>query len=270
MNTLGKLGLVIGVLTLGGTTACEEPPDPAKIHRVKGSDHLSKKEWKPAIEAYELSLQADPKQDKVWEKKAFAHMQLGETDKAAEALQKLLEFKTEPKDKADLYRSLASLYMQGQQTDKAEQFFNEALKIEPKDEASLGWLAEIYSQRGGARSMAAPIVDEALQKSIAYYDQVIALNPNSANTYLNKRIVMAKYMEHERQQKQVAEIEAQENAKNKAKAAEAMARAVQHQTKLDELKVQFDELTKKFAEATKATKAAQAAGGAQQAAGGTK
>jgi tetratricopeptide (TPR) repeat protein len=263
MNRLGRLGWVLGVLTLTAATGCEEKPEPAKIHRVKGSDHLSKKEWKEAAAAYELSLQADPKQDKVWEKKAFAHMQMGETDKAAESLLKLMEFKTEPAQKAELYRGLASLHMTGGQSDKAEQYFNEALKLEPKDEASLGWLAEIYSQRGGARSMAAAPNEEALQKSLEYYDQVIAINPNSANTYLNKRIVMAKYMEHEKQQKDVAELEVKENAKNATKAAEARARAEKHQARMEEFKKQFDELSQKFSAAAKAAKAAQGAQGAQ-------
>ncbi|ATB48490.1 tetratricopeptide repeat protein [Corallococcus macrosporus] len=256
MKRLGKVGLVVGALALGGmAVGCKAEDDTAKKHRIAGSNHLSKKEYKEAAAAYALSLQADPKQEKVWEKKAFAHMQLGQMNEAAEAVLKMGEMKTEPAEKAELYRTLASMYMTGGTTEEAEKYFNEALKLEPKDEASLGWIAEIYAQRGGARSMGAPIIKESLEKSLSYYDQVIAINPNSANTYLNKRVVMGRLMEFERQQKEMALSEATENAKDKAIVAEATARAEEHQKRMDEYQVQFAEMTKKFGEAQKAAKA---------------
>jgi tetratricopeptide (TPR) repeat protein len=258
MKKLGRLGLVLGVLTLG-TTACEDPPTPAMIHRVKASEHMVKKEFKQAAAEYELSLKDDPKQEKVWEKKAFAHMQVGETDKALESLQKLLEFRTDPTARAEVYSSMASLYMTSGRAEQAEQTFTEVLKINPKDESALGWLAEIYAQRGGARSMAAPLVDEHLQKALGYYDQVIAINPNSANTYLNKRVVMAKYMEHERVQQQVANLEMIENAKKPAMVAEAKAKLEASAARMEEFKTKINELNQKFAEAQKALKAQQAA-----------
>ncbi len=259
MKKLGRVGLVLGALALTGTTACEDPPDPAKIHRIKGSEHHNKKEWKQAIAEYELSLQADPKQEKIWRQKAFAHMQAGESDKAIESLQKLLEFPLDQAGKMELYSSLASLHMTTGQGDKAEEYFNEVLKLNPKDESALGWLAEIYSQRGGARSMAAPLVPEHLEKALSYYDQAIAVNPNAANMYLNKRIVMAKYMEHERVQKEVAELEVKENARNPAKAAEAKTRAEEHAARMEEYKAKFQELTQQFSAAQKAAKEAQKA-----------
>ncbi|MBZ4399447.1 hypothetical protein OWM54_01395 [Myxococcus sp. MISCRS1] len=260
MKRLARVGLMVGVLALGGTVACSEENDVAKQNRVKGTNHLAKKEYKEATEAYALSLQADPKQEKVWEKKAFAHLELGQMDKASEAVLKILEMKTTPADKAETYRTLASMHMKGGTLEDAEKYFNEALKIEPKDEASLGWIAEIYAQKGGARSMSAPIVKADLEKSLSIYDQVIAINPNSANTYLNKRVVMGRLMEYERQQKDMALSEAAENAKDKTIVDEANARAAEHQKKMDEYQGQFAEMTKKFSEAQKAAKAQAAAG----------
>jgi tetratricopeptide (TPR) repeat protein len=259
MKRLGRIGLVLGVLALGGTVGCKnEAEEAAKANRIKGSDHMSKKEWKEAAEAYALSLQADPKQEKVWEKKAYAHMQIGQMKEASESVLKIMEMKTTPAEKAEVYRTLASMYMQGGTTEDAEKYFNEALKLEPKDEASLGWIAEIYAQRGGARSMAAPIVKADLEKALSYYDQVVAINPMSANTYLNKRVVMFRLMEYEKQQKELALSEAAENAKDKAIVAEATARAEEHQKRIDEYQAQATEVTKKFSEAQKAAKAAPA------------
>ncbi|MCE9670415.1 tetratricopeptide repeat protein [Myxococcus stipitatus] len=259
MKRLARVGLLFGVLSLGGVVACSEENDAAKQHRVKGTNHLAKKEYKEATAEYALSLQADPKQEKVWEKKAFAHMELGETDKAAEAVLKILEMKTAPADKLETYVTLAGMYMKANDLEAAEKNFNEALKIDPKNEAALGWIAEIYAQRGGARSMAAPIVKDALEKSLGYYDQVIAINPNSPNSYLNKRVVMFRLMEYERQQKEMAESEAKENAKDAAIVAEATARAAEHQKKLDDYQAQAQVMTQKFSEAQKAQKATQAA-----------
>ncbi|WP_163992956.1 tetratricopeptide repeat protein [Pyxidicoccus caerfyrddinensis] len=263
MKRLGKVGLVLGVLALGGPFGCkDEKEEAAKAHRVKGTDHLSKKEFKEAAAEYALSLEADPKQEKVWEKKAYAHMQVGQMAEASQAVMKILEMKTTTAEKAEVLRTLASMHMTAGTTDDAEKYFNEALKLEPKDEASLGWIAEIYAQRGGARSMSAPIIKADLEKSLNYYDQVIAINANSANTYLNKRVVMGRLMEYERQQKEQALSEAAENAKDKAVVEEANARAAEHQKRMDDFQVQFAEMTKKFSEASKAAKA----GGAQPAA----
>jgi tetratricopeptide (TPR) repeat protein len=288
MKRLGRVGLVISVLTLTGTTACEDKPDPAKLHRIQGSDFLNKKDWKNAAAEYTLSLQADPNQGEVWKKKAYAHMQMGESEETAKALVKYSEFvkdaqekadlqlniaqeylkarkveeanaafakilatKTEPKDQTAFYRSVADAYLKAGLLDEGERQFNEALKIDPKDEASLGWLAEIYATRGGARSKDAPVVPEHLDKSLEYYDQVIAINPAYPFSYVNKRIVMAKYLEYEVKQKEIAELEAKANAKNKAKAKEAQARAADHLKRAEDYKRQFDELTVKYTETLK-------------------
>jgi tetratricopeptide (TPR) repeat protein len=265
MKKLGRVGLVLGVLTLAGATGCEKEPDLVKQHRAKGTKHYNKKEYKEAAEEYGKSLALNPNQEEVWKVKAMAHMNAGEPDKAAQTTLKLLDLKKTPAEKAEVYRNAASVYMKSGPLEKAEEYFNEALKLEPKDEFSLGWIAEIYSQKGGARAMAAPAIPEHLDKALSYYDQVIAINPNSAGTYLNKRIVMAKFMEYERAMKEAADKEATENAKDKAKVADAEARAAQHLARFEEYKVKFDECTKKFSEATQAAKAAQAAEAPKQA-----
>jgi tetratricopeptide (TPR) repeat protein len=235
---------------------------------------MNKKEFRQAVAEYELALQIDAKQEKVWKNKTAAHLQLGETDKALEALQKRLELidqrpppqaETPEKtaelaaellaEKTEIFGTMANLYLTSGRGEQAEQSFNEVLTLNPKDETALGWLAEIYATRGGARSAAAPLVDEHLQKALGYYDQVLALNPKSANTYINKRVVMIKYLEHERVQQQVAELEMRENAKKPAKLAEAKARAEASAARMEEFKVKVTELNQKFSEAQKAAKA---------------
>jgi tetratricopeptide (TPR) repeat protein len=301
MKTLGAVGLVVGVLALSGTMGCADKPDPAKEHRAKATNHLNKKEFKLAVGEYELSLQANPNQEKTWKEKAFAHQQIGEHEKAAEALLKYLELtkdpavkpdelyrviadefrqagmpdeaekallkvmetKATPEEKGELYRIIADQFLKSGNLDQAESRFNEALKFNPKDEASLGWLAAIYSKRGGTENKDAPAVPEHLDKALQYLDQVIALNPEYPFTYINKRIVMAKYMMHEQQQMQAAQLEAT-RSKNKAKAAAAQAKAAEHQKRAEDFQKQFQELTEKFTEAQKKAKEKQAAQAAQQ------
>lgn len=254
MNALGRVVLMIGALALGGTTSCKKEPDLATIHREAGDRHLGKSEWKEAAEEYGQSLQADPKQEKIWEKKAYSHREAGDMDQAAAAILKTVDFKPDAAKKAEVYRNLGGMYMPTGGYDKAEKYFNEALKIDPNDDASLSWLAELYSQRGGARDMKAKAVPADLDKALEYYEKVIALKPELPNSYLNERIVMAKYMEYERQQKEAAEQEAQENSKDKDKVEAAKAAAEKHQGRMDEFKKRFDELTKKFSEAQKKAK----------------
>jgi tetratricopeptide (TPR) repeat protein len=305
MKKLGKVGLVLGVLTLTGTVACSEKPDPAKEARAKATNHLNKKEFKLAVEQYELAAKADPASEKTWREKAFAHQQIGEHDKAAESLMKYVEVTKDPnvnKDelyrviadefrqagmpdeaekalmkvmetiqttdkKAELYRIIADTFLKSGNLDQAEARFNEALKLNPKDEASLGWLAAIYAKRGGTENKDAAAVPEHLEKAISYLDQVIALNPDYPFTYINKRIVMAKYMMHEQQMMKIAQLESTET-KNKKKKEEALARAAAHQKKAEEYQAQFQELTAKFTEAQKKAKekkaADEAAAAAQQ------
>jgi tetratricopeptide (TPR) repeat protein len=306
MKKLGRMGLVLGVLTLTGTLGCADKPDPAKEHRIKATNHFNKKEFKQAVEEYDLSLQAEPNQEKSWKEKAFAHQQLAEHDKAAEALLKYVEYrknpaektdlfrviadefrqsgkpeeaekallkvmesKTDPVEKGELYRVIADQYRQAGNLEVAEQKFNEALKLNPKDESSLGWLGAIYSKRGGTENAATTAIPEHLDKALGYFDQVIALNPEYPFTYINKRIVMAKYMQYEQQQMEAANLEAK-GIKNKAKAAEALASAAPHQQRALDFQKQFEELTQKFSDAQKKAKekkaAADAAAAAQQAA----
>ncbi len=298
MKKLGRVGLVLGMLTLTGTMGCSDKQDPAKEHRIKATNHFNKKEFKEAAAEYELSLQADPNQEKSWKEKAFAHQQLGEHEKAAQALLKYVEFvkkpaektdlyrvaadefrqagkvedaekallqvmatKEKPEEKAELYRVIADQYRQSGNLDAAEAKFNEALKLNPKDEASLGWLAAIYSLRGGTQSATAPAVPEHLDKALAYLDQVIAMNPDYPFSYINKRIVIAKYQQYEVQQQQAAEAVSR-TSKKKAKVAEAVAKAAEHQKKAEDFQKQYEELTQKFTEAQKKAKEKQAAAAA--------
>jgi tetratricopeptide (TPR) repeat protein len=258
MKALGRVALLLGAIALTGTIGCKTEPDAATIHREAGDRLLGKNEFKQAAEEYGQSLQADPKQEKVWEKKAYAHMQAGDMDQADTAILKTVDFKADAPAKAEVYRNLGGLYVQKGSLDKAEGYFNQALQIDPKDDQSLAWLAEIYSQRGGARDMKAEVVTAHLDKAIEYYDKVIAMKPELPNTYLNKRIVMARYMDYEKRKKEAVEREAQDSG-DKAKIEAAKVEAEQHQKRMDEFKKQFDELSKKFSEATKNAKAASSA-----------
>ncbi len=250
MMRLVNVTVLLGALALGAA-GCEKKPDEAEIHRELGRDHLDKKEWAQAAAEYDLSLKADPNQEKVWEQKAYVHMQAGDKDQAAAAFSKTADFKKEPAKKAEVFRNLASMFMQSNELDKAENYFNDAIKLDPKDEASYGWLGEIYSQRGGARANEAPAVPAHLEKALQYYDKAVGANPASPNNYLNKRIVLAKLTQYEQNQKDQAEALGRTSTKDPAKVAEAKAQAEQHGARAEEFKKQMEETTKKFVEAQK-------------------
>lgn len=239
-------------LALAGLTGCDQTAKVAEEHRRKGNELYKKEQWQAATAEFQLSLNADPKQEKLWQKKAMAHAKAKEMDAAVESLKKTLEFKTEPAEKSEVYRNIGNMFLQMGPIDRAEGYFLEALKVHPKDEAALSWLAEMFSQLGGARAQAAPPVPEHLEKAIAYYDQWIGMNPVATTAYLNKRIALIKYSDYWKAQKDRADADAIINKKDKVKVAEAQARAADAQAKFDDLKVKFEENNKGLAAAAKA------------------
>jgi len=244
-------------LALAGAPACDEgPKGPAAEHQKKGDEFLAASDYTKAAEEYGKSLAADPKQEKVWEKKAFSHKEAGDMAAAEEAILKTLDFKADAAKKAEVYANLAGIYMSKNDMEKAEKNFNEAVKLNPNDTGSLKWLGELAARKGGARDMKAPPVEEHLKKAAEYYDKVIALEPNDSGTYVNKRIVVGKLMEAERLKKEAAAKEAEEavTAKDKAKEDDAKARADKHGAQMDEYKKQLDDLGKKIGEIMKAAK----------------
>lgn len=257
MKALGRVVLLFGALALAGATGCsnkeketQKANDPVSIHKEAGDKLLTAGEFSKAAQEYGQALQVDPKQEKLWEKKAFAHQQAGELDQYDEAFVKMLEFKPEVSQKAEMLRGLAGMYMQKQALDKAEKYFGEAVKLEPNDALSLSWIGEIYSRRGGARDPKAEAVPEHLDKALSYYDKVIAIKPEDPVPYVNKRVIMNKYMAHERKAKE-ADEELLKKVKIKDKVEEIKASAEKHQARMDELKKQSDEISAKVAELQK-------------------
>lgn len=254
VKTFGLLGAFLLATAL---PACkEEPPTPAKMHLTAGDKHFVAKEWKQAAEEYGKSLEADPSQDKVWDKKAYCHQQDGDMEGTVATLAKMAESKKEPVDKAKIHRSIAALWMQKPNMEKAEASFLEAVKALPTDDESLSWLGEIHSQRGGARDGKAPAVPAELDKAYEYYDKVAALKPDKPDAYINQRVILTKYMGHFKKLKEEAEAEAKANEKDKDKAAEATARAEKHKASMDEYQKKMEAVTAKLVEANKKTAAA--------------
>lgn len=250
LTRLVAAALVVAALS----TSCKKEPDTAAIHRNKGYALANEEKWPEALAEYELSLAADPKQEKLWEQKAFALLKTGKKDEAAQALLKTLEFKQEPKDKIAVYRNVAGMYLQAHAPVKAEQYFQEALKLDPNDVESMVWLGEISSQLGGARAMEAPAIPEHLDKALSYYAKATELNADNPTPLLNSRIALIKYIDYHRKQKEAADAEAAANAKDKVKLADAQARSADAQAKIDALKQRVELITPKLTEAMKKVK----------------
>src|SRR5919197_2506418 len=240
---------VLGLALAAALPGCKD--DPAEAHRLKGNELFRKEQWAQAAQEYRLSLQADPNQEKLWDRVALAHVRAGQTDQAAKALLETLRFKPDPQKKAEVYRNIAGMLLQGPKPVEAEQYFVEAAKLDPKDDSSLLWLAEMESHRGGARNMQAPPVREHLDKAITYYDQVIAAKPESLIAYVNKRIALLKLLNEEKKQKQTDDAVVAAFRKDPQKRQEALTRVAEHQSRIEELQAKVDELSAKITELQK-------------------
>ena len=229
------------------------------VARVKGSELLKKNDYAGAAVEYEKSLELKPDQDaKVWDRAAFANMKAGNLDRAAELLMKSMERRADPAAKLDTLRNIAGMYKEGGDWDNAEKYFQKAVEQDPKDEQSLKWLAEISSVRGGARSQAAEAHPEHLTIALTRYDAVMAVNPNTADAYVNKRIVLIKYIEALNKQKLSILADAENQKADKETYDSMQEQATDTQTRIDELKTMLDETTKKLGEVNKAAKEAKA------------
>jgi len=174
--------------------ACK--PDPAVVHRKAGDDLLAQSNYVGAAAEYEKSLEANPKLEMVWEKLAFCRMKAGDDDRAAEALVKMGDLKQTDAQKAEVYRNAAGIFLQSANRPKAEKYLLEAVRLDPKDEASITWLGELASEAGGARFQYAPAVPEQLDKALGYYNRLIEMRPDGSAAHANRRIVAAKYLNH--------------------------------------------------------------------------
>lgn len=250
---LAALGIA-GMSSLG----CEPEPDPAQIHRQAGDLSLRNGQWADAAREYGESLAVAPAQEKVWERKAFAHMNAGELDAAEAALLRTLDFRAEPASKAEVYRNLAGMFLQKEAPQRAEKYFALAAAADPRDALSLQWLAEISSQRGGARDGRAPLVAEELNKALGYYDQALAVRPDDTALHIGKRIVLAKFLEDERLRLQEADKLLLSAGRSRRVAEAARAAVEEHRTKLLDYKRRFDEATQGLRDANERAKAAAA------------
>jgi tetratricopeptide (TPR) repeat protein len=248
MNRIRK-SVLLGAAALLLATGCK--PDPATEHREKAIKISNESQWKEAVAEYALSLQADPKQEKLWEEKAYAHMQLQENEPFEAAMVKLAELKQDNTQKAEIYRNIGGVYVQKGMGDEAERNFMKAVALNPKDDQSLGWIAEIWAQRGGARAMNVPAVPAALDKALEYTDKVIALKPDETAGYINKRIALMKYIDYWQQQKASADRDVMGAGRDKEKRKELMAKADALTPNIDKYKKMLDETSKGLAEAAK-------------------
>lgn len=244
--------LLLSALTLGTLTGCKKEPDQASVHRNKGYALAKQAKYAEALAEYDQSLAADPNQDKLWEQKAFALIQTGDKDGAAAALEKVLALRADPKEKQKVYLNIASMYLQSMTPEKAEKYFLDALKLDPKNEQTLTWLGELHSQLGGARANEAPAVPEHLEKAISWYDQALTVNPVSMTAVANKRIALTKYLTWAQKEKATADADVEAAKKDPTLLADAQARAEKAQAKIAELQPLLDATTAKLTEVLKA------------------
>jgi tetratricopeptide (TPR) repeat protein len=222
--------------------ACKSEPTPAEQHLNKANELYRSQDYKGAAAEFEQSLTLDPKQDiKIWEKGAFSYMKAGDNDKAAGLLLKSVGATNDAAKKAETYRNVAGMYLQAGVHDKADQYFGEALKLEPKDDQSLQWRAEIASILGGARKNDGPVNTDQLDLAIKRYDELIALTPAATAPYINKRIAISRYLAYLTQQKALFDKDPAQQQKLQAR--------------FDDLKANLDATTKKLGEVNKAARA---------------
>lgn len=246
---------VPAVLSLS-LVGCPEP-DPAEAPRQAGNVAFKKGEFEKAGQEYEKAIAVEKKLEaKHYETAAFAYMKAGNLKKATELLLKTLDFKADTAGKLEVYRNITGMYLTANRGAEAESYFYEILKLEPKDAAAMGWLAEIASDRGGARSNTKPPVPAELDKALEWYAKVLEVQPDDVGPWVNRRIIYMKYSDYYAGQKSAAEADAEANKKDKDVAADFKKQADEAQAKMDEMQKLLAEANAKIGELNKAKAAA--------------
>ncbi len=243
-----RSALALAALAL--LAACQR--DPSIVHREAGDELLAKSDFAGAAAEYAQSVALAPAQPKIWEKLAFAKLKAGDRDGGAEALAKLAEIETVPARKAEAYRNAAGVYLPDGDRAKAERFLLEAVRVDPSDEASLGWLGELASIAGGARVQVGPVVPAELDKAIGYYGRVIALRPESRAAHANRRIAIVKYLTALDDERGAQTARLARAGRDAAAAADAKERIAKAEAKRAELEKLLAESSAALAPAQKA------------------
>jgi len=205
-TSAGKtVSLLLLLALMGAVTACKGRQGLGTRERAQGDTLLQAGQFEEAAEHYRRATEANPDDPKLWERRAYALMQVGRMDEAAAALLRTPALGTDVARRAETLRNVAYVYLRSTTPAKAERYFLEALQLAPDDTESLMWLGELASERGGARSKQAEAIVEHLEQAIAYYDRVLALQPESLLATVNKRIAVMKLIRFNEQQKQAAE-----------------------------------------------------------------
>jgi tetratricopeptide (TPR) repeat protein len=237
-------------------SACPEP-DPAEAPRQAGNVLFKKGEFEKAGAEYEKAIALDKKPEaKAFETAAFAYMKGGNLGKASELLLKTLPFKQDNAGKLEVYRNITGMYLAAHRGMEAEQYFYEILKLEPKDPAAMGWLADFACERGGARSNTKAPVPAELDKALEWYAKVLEVTPDDIGVWVNRRIIYTRYADYWAGQKSAAEADAETNKKDKETAADFKQQAADAQVKIEEFQAKLVEANAKITELSKAKAAA--------------
>lgn len=254
MKRASKWLMMLGLFSLVAT-GCKKEQTPADLARKEGNKLFKEKKYSEAAAAFKKSLELDPTQATLWEKMAVAHQEAAEWDAFDSAMIKVAEFKPDNVTKAEVYRNVAGFYVNRGDSEKAEKFFVEATSLDPKDALSYAWLGEIFAQRGGAKGNA-PVNAMNLEKAMEYYDRAIAATPDEPNTYVNKRVVVLKYMTHLKKEIELLEQQAA-SQKDKTIKAELTVSIDDTKKRVSDFEAMSTTLLAQYKEKAAAKKAAQ-------------
>ena len=125
--------------------ALEQRQDSPRLHFLLGAALEGQGKWLPAIEAFDLALQAPDASAQCWLAKASVLSKLGRLDDAISLLREALA--KHPKA-PDLYSNLGAIYEQAQMLPHALAAYREALLIAPRQAQSLVSMTAVLVKLG--------------------------------------------------------------------------------------------------------------------------
>lgn len=112
----------------------EDNPDKVNFRLILGHLFKAKSEYTSALEQYDKAVELSPDSSLAWMSRGTAHLMLQHEDDASVDFEKALELETDRTKRQEILRKLSDLAFHRRDWEKAQQYYDQLVQMEPRNE----------------------------------------------------------------------------------------------------------------------------------------
>jgi tetratricopeptide (TPR) repeat protein len=178
MNKKAFLSIILCVVGISSLFGAEPKRGDAYFHYMQGALLENQRKYDDAIKEYKQALQFDPDSSEILAKLAYLYVQTNRMNEAVEDAEKAIE---KNPDNKEAYRMLGQIYLEKvysrdaakEDVEKALEQFKQIYRLDPKDDANLLALGQLYLQNNQPNDAAQMLA------------QYLELNPDSPSAAMS-------------------------------------------------------------------------------------